>query len=155
MQTCQTDAVAEEVEKVWLEATGVYVRKDKVEEAIRRMYKRVLRDLGSAATPGSPLKQKLEDYADAAAPASKASSGKLIERHKQAWGRTITKARKAAEDELKIAEAMVKMVKRQTDINDARRIEERAIRRYEKACEGHDRVATLIKDLKAHLQAVA
>lgn len=108
--------------------------------------------LANGAKPRTPLKQELEDFHIAAA---KAASGKVIDRHVHRWGTAIKKAVTEAENELDAADEMVELLKklggRQDDINRLRLVRAGASKRYEKASEGQDRAAALIKDLKRHL----
>lgn len=135
-----------------LEASDVWVDKDAVEQYVKDAYGHVLRELAEMARPGSPLKQALDDAYHAV---SKATSHKLINRHRNLWGSKIRDAKKAAEKEMQGVEKMVGLLKelgrRQADVNALERVERRADERYARVCEQQSKAAALIKDLQAHL----
>lgn len=104
-----------------------------------------MKALGAQALHGSKVKQRLDDYAIAAA---RAPAGKLIERHANAWGPALRGARDAAKDEMEKAEKALAMFVREDDSKDVGRAEARATARWEKACRGCVKAAALIKELK-------
>lgn len=147
----QTDAVAEEPEKVYLDAARIWVRKDRVAKDIRDEYCKILRRLGINALPGTTLKRKLEDYTIAA---SRANPGRMIDRHTHLWGPILGEARRVAQKQFETAQKMIEMAEWQEDINEIANVEDRAEARWKKACRGCTQAAALVKDLKAHLQAI-
>lgn len=148
-----TDVISALPERKRLDASGVWVNKDNVEQEIKAEYRKVLRKMAEIAAPGYDLRHALED-AWTAEP--KATSSKLITRHHSLWGKKIKAARAEAAKELKVASKSIAEILAEVgarhDVDRALDYVERGcIERHELACQQADKAALLIKDLQAHL----